>query len=1011
MLDPRRRAALAVAHVVVGDRRAAVARRRPRQADAAAARHAGRDRRRARGLVRLRGRGARVGAGAGRVRGPHLEGVGGAGGQPRHRGRRRRARVRVLDPRRRAALAVAHVVVGDRRAAVVRRWPAQADAAAARHAGRDRRRSRDLVRFRGRHAVRTGAVGVDCANAELVGGAGRQPRDRRGSSRAGVSGIGPGCRRRLAVADVVAGDGRAAAVGRRPSQADAAAAGHAGAHGRRSRRATRGRAGRAVGARPVGVAGADPEPVGGAGRQSRDGCGSSRAGVAGVAPRRRRRLAVADVVARHRGAAVARRRPRQADAAGAGGAGRDRRRARRLVRLRGRRAVRTGAVGVAGADLELVGGAGRQPGDGRGSSRAGVAGVAPRRRGRLAVADVVARHRGAAVARRGPRQADAAAARHAGRDRWRPRRLVRFRGGGVRVGAGAGRVRGPHLEGVGGTGGQPRHRGRRRRARVRVRGPRRRATLVAHVVAGDRRARARRCAPRQRYAGAARHPRRRRGGLAGNLGLHRRGPGRDARGVRVRTGPVRVAGADADVVAAARRQPRKGGGSRGGAGGDHGGSGAGASVAHVVAGDRSAPVRWRRPAGPRAGGAERFHRRPGGLARRFVRRPEALRPGARAGAVAGAHAEDVGRAGREAGYGRGGARALEGVVGPCGVRAPPVAHVVVGDRAGRGHRPRPGERQAGGAGGAGQQRRRRGRRLQPQDQLGGSGERAVAGGVAGADAHLEGHAGLHGRRPDGDRGADARRALLRPGAGRRGAVAHRVVGDRRAGVRRGLPGDQHRRPARRQRQRRRRRRARRLVRGAAAGGRVRALAGGVAGAHLHFVGDAGGEARDGGAGAGALEGVGGPVRGGALAVAQVVVRDRAAGVRRRRPGDVQGAAAGGGHGGRGGASGRLARSRHRRQRERRGEEPPSSHGASLPRVGHSPIGNAIASAWTTIFRESGQAWRLAGLRAGSRLALAYSRRASAHPAIQQAATGTAMPTRGGRPKTLLMGANRSSRYL
>ena len=450
-------------------------------------------------------------------------------------------------------------------------------------------------------------------------------------------------------------------------------------------------------------------------------------------------------------------------------------------------------MGVAGADLELVDGAGRQPGDRRGSSGAGVAGVLPSA-ARGAIADFVPRHRGAAVARRRPRQADAAAARHAGRDRRRSRCLVRLRGGGVRVGAGAGRVRGPHLEGVGGTGGQPRHRGRRRRARVRVRGPRRRPALVAHVVAGDRRARARRRAPRQRYAGAARHPRCRRGGLAGNLGLHRRGPGRDARGVRVRTGPVRVAGADADVVAAARRQPRKGGGSRGGAGGDHGGSGAGASVAHIVAGDRSAPVRRRRPAGPRAGGAERLHRRPGGLARRFVRRPEALRPGARAGAVAGAHAEDVGRAGREAGDGRGGARALEGVVGPRGVRAPPVAHVVVGDWAGRGHRPRPGERQAGGAGGAGQQRRRRSRRLQPQNQLGGSGERAVAGGVAGADAHLEGHAGLHGRRPYGDRGADARRALLRPGAGRRGAVAHRVVGDRRAGVRRRLPGDQHRRP-------------------------------------------------------------------------------------------------------------------------------------------------------------------------------------------------------------------------
>ena len=351
------------------------------------------------------------------------------------------------------------------------------------------------------------------------------------------------------------------------------------------------------------------------------------------------------------------------------------------------------------------------------------------------------------------------------------------------------------------------------------------------------------------------------------------------------------------------------------------------AVADVVAGDRGAGVARRGPGQADAAGAGRSGG-DDGRPRRRVRRPEARRPGAGAGAVAGADADDVGRARRQAGDGRGGAGALEGVVGPGGVHDPPVAHVVVGHRTGRGYRPSPGERQAGGAGGAHQEGRRRRRGLQPQDQFRRRGERAVAGGVAGADAHQQRHAGLGDLRPNGRRGAGAGRALLRPGDGCGGAVAHRVAGDRRAGVRRRLPGDQHRLPASRQRQRGRRRLPWLLVRRAAAGGRVRTLAGGVAGPHLHFVGDASRETADGGAGADAVEGVRRPVRGGAAAVAHVVARDRAAGVRRRRPGDVQGAAAGGGHGGRRGAAGHFARSRRRRQRERRGGQPPSSHGAS-----------------------------------------------------------------------------------
>ena len=367
------------------------------------------------------------------------------------------------------------------------------------------------------------------------------------------------------------------------------------------------------------------------------------------------------------------------------------------------------------------------------------------------------------------------------------------------------------------------------------------------------------------------------------------------------------------------------------------------SVADVVAGDRGAGVARRGPGHADAAGAGRAGG-DGGRPRRRVRRSEARRPCAGTGAVAGAHADDVGRARGQAGDGRGGGGALEGVVGPGGVHGPPVAHVVVGHRTGRGCRPSPGERQAGGAGGARQEGRRRRRGLQPQDQFRRRGERAVAGGVAGADAHQKRHAGLGDFRPNGRRGAGAGRALLRPGDVCRGAVAHRVAGDRRARVRRRLPGDQHRLPARRQRQRGRRRLPWLLVRRAAAGWRVRPLAGGVPGPHLHFVGDAGGEVADGGGGAGALEGVRRPVRGGA-AVADVVARDRAAGVRRRRPGDVQGAAAGGGRGRRRGASGHFARSRRRRQREGHGSQPPSPHGASLlaPLPRHSPIGNAAAT--------------------------------------------------------------------
>ena len=373
-----------IANVVIRDRGAGVGWRRPCHADAGCAGRrdhgcAGAPRPRVR---RSRG-GRRPSAFAGGVAGAHLHMVGAAGGQSGDGGGGAGAGERAILPSAHRGALVADVVVGDGGAVARRCRPSHGEAGGAggahgrsgwgvwrtpRRAGRGRR-------------IAALAGGVAGPYLHMVGAAGGQSGDGGGGAGAGERAILPSAHRGALVADVVVGDGGAVARRCRPSHGEAGGAG--GAHGRSGwgvwrapRRAGRGRR---IAALADGVAGAHLNVVGVAGRQPGDGGGCTRAGEGVVRPGADRGALVAHVVVGDGRAVVRRRRPTHAQARGAGGAyGRGGRSARRAPwRAGSGQRPAAFASGVAGAHLNMVGAAGRQPGDGGGCARAGEGVIRP----------------------------------------------------------------------------------------------------------------------------------------------------------------------------------------------------------------------------------------------------------------------------------------------------------------------------------------------------------------------------------------------------------------------------------------------------------------------------------------------------------------------------------------------------------------------------------------------------------------------------------------------------------
>ena len=349
---------------------------------------------------------------AGGVDRPHLNQVGGAGGEAGDGFAGGRAGADRRDPIGRRRGLVAYLVARYGAAVVARRGPRDVQTGGAcRGDGRRRRAARLPVGRAGAGAgVAARPVRVAGAHLHVVGNAGRQAGDGCRGRRAGERMVRPTRRAGPPVAHVVVGDGAAAGGGCRPSDREAGvAAGHAGRRGS-GRRADRRAAPRwRVGALAALVLRPHLHMVGDAGGQAGDGGGGAGAGEGVRGPAGGGGALVAHVVVRDAAAAAGRRGPANGQAGGA--RGRRRRRGwspRRAARRAGAgRGVGAFAGGVAGANPHAVGGARGQAGDGGGGASAGESVVGPAGgRGGL-VAHVVAGDGAAGVGRRGPSDAQA----------------------------------------------------------------------------------------------------------------------------------------------------------------------------------------------------------------------------------------------------------------------------------------------------------------------------------------------------------------------------------------------------------------------------------------------------------------------------------------------------------------------------------------------------------------------------------------------------------------------------